>query len=62
MQPFPFAMAALAAGELDKAMEHTREAFEIHDPFLILGKCHPFAGRLREDPRFHEILARMGLN
>ena len=52
---------ATGAGDLDKAMEHAREAFEIHDPFLIVGKCIPFAG-LREDPRFHEILVRMGLN
>jgi tetratricopeptide (TPR) repeat protein len=62
VQPFYFAVAAMGAGEVDKAMEHAREAFEIHDPFLIFGKYIPFAGRLREEPRFHEILARMGLN
>jgi TolB-like protein len=62
VQPFCFAMAAIGAGELDKAIEHAREAFKIHDPFLIFGKYIPLAGRLREDLRFHEILARMGLN
>jgi TolB-like protein len=59
--PSYLAMAASAAGELDKAVTHAREAFEIRDPWLIVAKHWPNFARLREDPRFQEILVRMGL-
>jgi tetratricopeptide (TPR) repeat protein len=59
--PTHMAMAASAAGELDKAMAHAREAFEVRDPVLVVGRRWPTFVRLREDPRFTEILGRMGL-
>ena len=60
VQPGQLAMAASAAGETDKALAHAREAFEIRDPILVAAKYWPDFGRLREEPRFDEILARMG--
>ena len=59
--PTHMAMAASAAGESDKAAVHAREAFEVRDPFLVVGRHWPNFVRLREEPRFIEILARMGL-
>jgi len=59
-QPSHLAIAASAAGELDKAVAHASEAFEIRDPMLIAAKYWPVFVRLREDPRFDEILVRMG--
>jgi len=59
--PTHIAMAASAAGELDNAMARAREAFEFRDPFLIVGRYWPAFVRLLEDPRFTEILGRMGL-
>jgi adenylate cyclase len=38
VQPLYFALAALAAGEVDKAVELLREAKEIRDPMLIISK------------------------
>jgi serine/threonine protein kinase/Flp pilus assembly protein TadD len=61
IQPSILAMAASAAGEKDKALAHAREAYEIRDPVLVLARHLPNYARLREDPRFAEILAGMGL-
>jgi eukaryotic-like serine/threonine-protein kinase len=57
--PSHLAIAASAAGETDKAVAHAREAFEIRDPMLVTAKYWPDFGRLREDPRFDNILVRM---
>jgi len=60
IQPSALALAASATGEQDKALAHAREAYEIRDPVLQQGRHLPNFARLREDPRFQEILARMG--
>ena len=61
IQPSHLAIAASALGEMDKAIQHAREAFEIRDPMLILARYWPDFARLRDDPRFDEILAQMRL-
>jgi hypothetical protein len=35
IQPSQMAIAAVAAGEREKAMDHAREAYEIRDPMLV---------------------------
>ena len=62
IQPSILAIAASAAGELEKAMGHLREALKIRDPLLTFAKHWPEFSRLRKDPRLHEILAGMGLH
>ena len=62
VQPTHLAIAASAAGELDVAVEYVRQAFEIRDPMLMIARHWPDFGRLREDPRFQEVLGRMGLH
>jgi eukaryotic-like serine/threonine-protein kinase len=59
--PIRMAIAACAAGELDSAVAHVREAFEVRDPWVIGVKYCPDYARLRNDPRFNEIVACNGL-
>jgi tetratricopeptide (TPR) repeat protein len=61
IQPSHLAIAASAAGELDMAMRHAHEAFEIRDPMLMVARHWPDFGRLRGEPRFAEIFVKMGL-
>ena len=60
IQPCHLAIAASAVGEMDKAVEHAREAFEIRDPMLMVARYWPDFARLREDSRFDQILFRIG--
>jgi TolB-like protein len=61
LQPTQMAIAASAAGDLDVAVAHAQQAFEIRDPFLVVGKHWPDFARLRTDQRFINILGSMGL-
>ena len=60
VSPTLLATSAAAVGERDEAMRYAREAYAIRDPLLNhLTRHWPGAKRLREDPRFTEILASM---
>ena len=57
--PIQMSIAASAAGEPDLAVAHAREAFEVRDPWVpwVTVKHCPEYVRLREDPRFNELVA-----
>jgi|HubBroStandDraft_6_1064221.scaffolds.fasta_scaffold50180_2 serine/threonine protein kinase/tetratricopeptide (TPR) repeat protein len=59
--PTIMALAASAAGESDKAIAHTRQAFEIRDPSITGLKYSSLLAGVRGDPRSLEILIRMEL-
>jgi serine/threonine-protein kinase len=61
IQPTQMAIAASGAGDLDLAVAHAQQAFEIRDPFLVVAKHWPDFARLRADQRFTEILVNMRL-
>jgi len=61
VSPALLATSAAAVGERDEAIRYVREAYAIRDPQLShMAKHWPGAKRLREDPRFAEMLASMG--
>jgi len=51
----------IALGEKDQAFESLRMAVEQHDQILLSVKVDPTFEPLRSDPRFKELLARVGL-
>jgi hypothetical protein len=53
------AASAAAAGDMDEAMEHAREAFSKREPGMIPAKYFASGKHLRDDSRFNELLARM---
>jgi len=61
VQPYMLAVAAAAAEEPEEAINLAREAYESHDPVLVSAKYYQSGNHLRQDPRFNELLDRMGL-
>lgn len=62
MQPGMLAMAAAAAGELEKGIALADRAERERDPvFMLLARTWPNFEPLRTDRRFSQIVARLGL-
>lgn len=59
----PLSVALVYAGldQRENAFEWLERAFLIRDPGLVYLAVKPGFGRLRDDPRFAELLARIGL-
>lgn len=64
---FPYGLPILAAiffdyaGETDEAVSWAQRAVEAHDPNAPYFASEPLSQELRNDPRFKEVLRRMGL-
>ena len=48
-------------GEKDRALDCLYKAYDEHDGWLILLKANPFYDTLRADPRFIELMRKVGL-
>jgi serine/threonine-protein kinase len=56
------AVAASASGDMDAAMNLARQACDEREPILLLmARLFPDLQRLREDPRFQDVLRRLAL-
>ncbi len=47
-------------GETEEAMTWLERAYEERDPFLLVAKTDPLTDPLRSDPRFQDLLRRIG--
>jgi hypothetical protein len=56
------AIAAAAAGDQEKAVEHVRKAYEMRDPMLVTAKNWPDFERMRGVAGFEDIVERMGFS
>jgi tetratricopeptide (TPR) repeat protein len=56
------ALAAWSAGHREGMILHTRQAYEVREPFIIQTKHWPDFERLHQDPQFEEIIMRVGSN
>lgn len=49
-------------GDTNEAMACLNRAYETHDFFLVFLRVHPYMDPLRSDPRYQELVHRMGLD
>jgi tetratricopeptide (TPR) repeat protein len=57
----PFVCLYAGLGERDRAFEWLEKAFEERDPMLFWLRSVPYFEPLRTDPRFEEMVCRIGL-
>jgi tetratricopeptide (TPR) repeat protein len=60
VSPLALAMAHMAAGDLDRTFAWLDKMYAEHHPWLILMNVHARYDRLRGDPRFHELMRKLG--
>ena len=61
MPPFIVATLQVELGEKDKALTILNKMYEDRAPELIMLKVDPRLNPLRSDPRFQDLLRRVGL-
>jgi hypothetical protein len=62
VSPTAFILIHLALGEKDRAFEWLEKAYEARDFDLCEIKVDPRLEPLRSDPRFADLLRRVGVN
>jgi adenylate cyclase len=61
VQPTSVAMLYARIGEKDKAMQYLEQGFREHTRAIVNLKAEPQLDNLRSDPRFQDLIKRMGL-
>jgi len=59
--PSDVAVASAAAGDLNQAFEYLEKAYSTREIGLILGIRYPALDPIRKDPRYADLMRRMGL-
>lgn len=59
--PFYFALAYASIGDKDKTFEWLEKAYQVRDGHLTMLKVGPILAPLRDDPRYKDLLKRVGL-
>ena len=61
MWPYDAALFYAVLGDKDRAFEWLEKDFREHDDWLLFLKVDPRIAPLRSDPRFHDLVRRVGL-
>ncbi len=61
VSPYFFALIYTGLGDKDQAFAYLDKAYEEHNDYLIYLKVEPLFDPLRSDPRFADLLRRVGL-
>ena len=61
VSPYAIAMVYAGLGERDGAFEWLEKAFEVRDEWLVRLRIAPELSNIRPDPRYVELLRRVGL-
>jgi len=59
--PYDFAIIYNALGETDTALDYLEKAFAEKNVLLVFLKVDPKWNNLRNDPRYKDLLGRLGL-
>jgi serine/threonine-protein kinase len=59
--PAPFVHAYIGLGDRDRAFASLERAYHEHSNIVQFVKTHPLYDPLRDDPRFAELVRRVGL-
>ena len=59
--PYSFAQVYAALGDKDEAFKWLEKAYQDRDPGILLIKIDPMFDSLHSDPRFNDLVRRMGL-
>ena len=62
IDPLAFAWLNIALGDKEAAFSWLERAYEARSSWLIFLKVHQFYDSLRSDPRYHDLLRRLGLD
>ncbi len=62
VSPYSIGVLHIALGEVDEGFRWLEQSYEDHDPRLPFLKVHPAMDPVKEDPRYQELLARIGLD
>lgn len=62
VSPVSLAQIYLHLGETDRAIEYLERGYRERDPWLLWNKVNPVFDSLHSDPRFQDLLARIGLS
>ncbi len=57
---YVIAFQSAIIGDTEEAMTWLERAYEERDPFLLVAKTDPLTDPLRSDPRFQDLLRRIG--
>jgi hypothetical protein len=61
VSPYDFAEAYTGLGEVELALEHLERSVDLRLPQLLGLASDPLLDPLRNEPRFHNLLAAIGL-
>ena len=61
ISPYSFALVHIGLGDKERAFDELEKAFERREDALVSLKVNPRFDSLRNDPRFHTLLQRIGL-
>jgi TolB-like protein/Tfp pilus assembly protein PilF len=62
VQAYNFAIVYAGLGEKDKAFQWLERSYQEHAPRMMRLKVDPFLDNLRSDPRFDDLVRRIGLS
>ena len=61
VDPYSIAEVYAGLGEKDRAFECLEQAYSEHSTAMVWLKADPFWGKIRSDPRYEDLLRRVGL-